>query len=145
MSDDYDVPLTLKSSLSRSDFEVKSIEISYGRQTRTQKFKFRFPIYKNQENQEILLKLLREFQRQIDRNALWSTIGEAKVYDAFQQCLEGDALDTWFDVVQDEEEMVWEDNLAELVERLIGEEVYDQQRDYMLEIKNLVTCQLNNG
>ena len=38
-------------------------------------------------------------------------------------------------MVQDEEEIIWEDNLDELVERLIGEEVYDQQRDYMLEIK----------
>ena len=42
----------------------------------------------------------------------------------FQQCIEGDALDTWFDVVINEIKAPWEENITELVERLIGEEAY---------------------
>ena len=122
-ADEFDVPLTFKSNLSRNYYDTVSIKIKYRRNCMN-KFKFKFPKYESEENQEILLKLIREFYRQLTRNALWMTVGEANVYEAFQECLEGNALDTWLDVAQVEDEIIWQNNLAELNKRLIGDDTY---------------------
>ena len=73
---------------------------------RTEEFKAKIPVpcYEDQEDQEIFLKLLREFEGAIDLHDLWTTTDEAKVYDMFQQYLGGDTLDTWVDLVVDENE-----------------------------------------
>ena len=120
-TDDYDVPLIIKSKISRDDYDNKKIELAHGR---AQKLKLSFPIYEDQEDQEIFLKLLREIQRAIERHDLWNLTDESTVYDMFQQCLGGDAPDTWFDIVVDEDEASWSTYLEELVERLIGEDAY---------------------
>ena len=53
----------------------------------------------------------------------------------FQQRHVGDDLDTWFDIVVDEDEASWSAYLEEFVERLIGEDIYENQRDYIKEVK----------
>ena len=105
-ADNYDVPLSLKSNLNRSDYEVESLKVIITGSTCTdaEEVRFQFPIYEDQENSEILLKLLHKFTRAISRHDLWTTLGKEKVYDMFQKCLGGDALDTWVDIVQVEDE-----------------------------------------
>ena len=80
-ADDYDVPFSIKSKIFRDDCESKKIELVNGRD---QMLKLQCPIYEDQEDQEFVLKLLREFQRAIERHNLWNLTDEAKVYDMFQ-------------------------------------------------------------
>ena len=49
-TDDYDVPLGIKSKMSRDDYNNKRIELV---DRRAQKRKFQFPIYEDQEDQEV--------------------------------------------------------------------------------------------
>ena len=130
---EYEVPLKIKSALDRKEYETKKFELQRARTT--QKLVLQFPIYEDQEDMEILLKLLREFNRAVDRYQVWTDFGDARVYDMFQNCLGGDALDTWFDIVIDEERVNWQDYVEELIERLMGEEVYENQIDYIMESK----------
>ena len=46
-TDDYDVPLGIKSKMSRDDYEIKRIELVHG--PKAIKLKFQFPIYEDQE------------------------------------------------------------------------------------------------
>ena len=62
-------------------------------------------------------------------------IGEARVYDYFQRCLSGNALNTWTDVVDEEEKDVWKDNLAGFIERIMGEEAHENMVDYIKDTK----------
>ena len=49
-ADDYYVPLYIKSKMSCDDYDDKRIELVHGR---AEKLKFQFPIYEDQECQEV--------------------------------------------------------------------------------------------
>ena len=121
----FDVPLKIGSTLREEDYN--KVRIDYQERKDLEKVRLMFPIYKGQENAEILLKLLRKFSRAVERNDMWTKAGVKRVYDYFQRCLAGDALDTWFDITQTESKKDWEANLEELVDRSIGEEAYEIQ------------------
>ena len=108
-----EVPLRYETKISASDYQ--SATIKFERTRGGEKIELKFSIYEDQENYEVLFKLLWEFNQVIDRYDLWLLVGEAKVYDYFQRCLSGDALDTWAGIVDDEEATAWKDNIAELV------------------------------
>lgn len=48
-TDDYDVPLTIKSKISCNDYDNKKIKLVYGS---NQKLKLQFPVHEDQEEQE---------------------------------------------------------------------------------------------
>ena len=129
---EFDVPMTYGRDISEESYDHHKIE--FQKNTKT-KVKLSFPIYEDQDNLEILFKLIREFQAAIDRYTLWDKVGEESVYDYFQQCLAGDAKDAWYTVVTDEDKDSWETNLEELVDTLIGEEAYEAQLDYLKDTK----------
>ena len=52
------------------EYETKKFELQRARTT--QKLVLQFPIYEDQEDMEILLKLLREFNRAVDRYQVWT-------------------------------------------------------------------------
>ena len=58
------------------------------------KWKLEFPIYVEKKNQELLVKLIRQFRKATKIYDVFTLLGEAEVYDQFKQCLGGDALDT---------------------------------------------------
>ena len=62
-----------------------------------------FQINEGQEHVVNLLELLRIFLRAAERNSLWTKASKGQVYDYFQRCLAGDALDLWFDKLIAEE------------------------------------------
>ena len=113
MSDGHDVDpaLTYQGSTDAKDYETQKIEFTKGRNT---KVKLQLPVYEDQENFEILLKLLRGFQAAIDRYNLWTREADT-VYDFFQQCLRGDAKDAWKISVTDKDEASWNTNVADFV------------------------------
>ena len=83
------------------------------------KLKMQIFFYKDQDILAILLKLLREFNSLIEHSNLWKVAGEAKVYNTFQSCLRQDALNTWVDIMVNEDEFDFQDYIAALVERPI--------------------------
>ena len=107
-----EVPVTYKRTVRKTDYNKRKIEFT--KADGTTKVKLEFPIYEDQANFEILLKLMRNFKKTVDRYDLFTLLGEAEVYDKFQQCLGGDALDTWENLLTDEDEVHWETNLASL-------------------------------
>ena len=127
------VPLKYESDLKSSDYDKRTLKFAITRGG--EKLELTFPIYDNQEDYEILLKLLRDFNKAIDRYSLWVCVGEARVYDYFQRCLSGAALDAWTGVVDDEKQEVWEDNIADLIERILGEDAHENMVDYLKDTK----------
>ena len=57
------------------------------------------------------------------------------MYDKFKQCLDGDALDTWEAIVVDEDKKSWDTNLAQLIDVLIDDEAFNNQKDYLNQTK----------
>ena len=51
-TDDYDVPLTIRSKISRDDYYTRKIELVHG--SNDAKLKLQFPIYEDQEDFEIV-------------------------------------------------------------------------------------------
>ena len=140
-TDDYDVPLTIKSKISRNDYDNKKIELVY---RSNQKLKLQFPVHEDQEEQEFF-KLLRKVQTAVVRHDLWILTNESTVYDTIQQCLGGDALDTWVEIFVNKDKASWTTYLEEYVERLIGKDAYENQRDYIKEVKRPKDTSVKNG
>ena len=86
MSDGNDVNplLTYQGSTDAKDYETQKIKFT--RETNA-KVKLQLPVYEEQENSEILLKLLQELQASINRYHLW-TKGADTVYIFFNNVLE---------------------------------------------------------
>ena len=86
MSDGHNVGpvLTYQGSTDAKYYETEKTKFTRGRNA---KVNLQLPVYEDQENFEILLKLLREFQAAIDRYDLW-TKGADIVYDFFNNVLE---------------------------------------------------------
>lgn len=74
-------------------------------------------------------------QTAVVRHDLWILTNESTVYDTIQQCLGGDALDTWVEIFVNKDKASWTTYLEEYVERLIGKDAYENQRDYIKEVK----------
>lgn len=133
MVDIEDVPITYEATLANVKYNTKKMEFT--KDDETTKVKLEFPIYEEQENQELLIKLIRQFHKAVENYDLFTLLGEVEVYDRFKQCLEGDALDTWEAIVVDTDQATWEDNLAQLVEVLIDDEAFSNQKDYIQETR----------
>ena len=129
----FDVPLKIRTELSKAEY--KEVCIDFQEKKDSERVRITFPIYEGQENLEILLKLLREFSRVVERTTLLANTSEAQVYNYFQTCLAGDALDTWFNIMQTEDKDSWVKNLGEFVEISIGKKAYEPHFDYLKEAK----------
>ena len=81
----------------------------------TTKVKLEFPIYEDQENMELRCKLVRSFRKTVNSYELFTLLEDAEVYDWFNQCLSGDALDTWESIVVDKDKSNWNENQAQLI------------------------------
>ena len=117
--------------MARAKFETKRRE--FLKADGTTKVKLDFPIYGEQEELELLLKLIRSYNKAVMRYDLCTILGADEVYDRFQQCLGGDAFDMWEAIATTQNQTNWEPNINELIELLIGEDAYEEQRDYYLE------------
>lgn len=133
MVDSEDVPIAYENTLAKADYSVKKIE--FIKDDDVTKVKLEFPIYEEQENQEILVKLVRQFRKAVESYDLFNHLGGAEVYDKFKQCLEGDALDTWEAIVVDEDEANWNANIAQLLDVLINDEAFANQKEYLQETR----------
>ena len=51
--------------------------------------------------------------------------------DISNYSLGGEILNSWFNVTVAKNEVFWNDNVAEFIKRLIGEETYEKQVDYI--------------
>ena len=81
----------------------------------------------NEENDEFLLLLIREFKDMIQAYGLFTLLNATKVFDRFCRCLSGDALDTWDSLVSGEtkNETNLKKLLFNLVKTLIGDDAYN--------------------
>ena len=120
-------------TLSNVSYQTKRMEFT--KADGTTKVKLEFPIYEDQENLELFLKLIRTFRKTVEAYDLFTLLGEAEVYDRFKQCLGGDALDTWEALLVDEDQVTWDNNLVELIEVLTGDDSFEMQKDYILETR----------
>ena len=132
-----DVPITHERTLDRKHYDTRKME--FLKADEKTKVKLEFPIYSDQANTELLLKLIKSFRRTIKSYDLFKHLGEAEVYDRFSQCLDGDAYDTWDAVVEDADKDTWDTNTANFLEILLDEDAYTVQRDYLM--KKQVICQ----
>ena len=69
------VPMKYVSELKSSDYVTRTLKFATTRGG--EKLEFTLPIYDDQEDYEILLKLIREFCKAVDRYDLWVNIGDA--------------------------------------------------------------------
>ena len=131
--DNANVPLKITPSALVNAY--KEVRIDFQENKDSEKIRLTFPIYDDQEEMEILLKLLREFFHALVRHEWWETAGETKVYRYFERCLVGNAVDMWINIVVTKDQDTWSGNICDLVERLIGKEAYEAQLDYLKETK----------
>ena len=124
-----DVPVTYTGIIGRNDFETRKME--FIKVDGTTKVKLEFPIYDDQPNMEILLKLIKSFKKTVDAYDWFTLLGEAEVYDRFKHCLDGDAYDTWDSIVIDEDQAHWDENLCDFMDTLIDDEAYAFQKEYL--------------
>ena len=125
-----DVPITYENTLTNVKYNTRKME--FLKKDDTTKVKLEFPIYEEQKNQELLVKLIRQFRKAMEGYDLFTLSG---VYDKFKQCLDGDALDTWEAIVVDEDKKSWDTNLAQLIDVLIDDEAFNNQKDYLNKTK----------
>ena len=96
-----DVPVLYERTLKCSEYETRKMEFLKADGT---KGKLEFPIYSDQANMELLLKLIKSFKRTVKSYERFTNLGEAEIYDRFAQCLDGNAYDTWEVIVEDVDE-----------------------------------------
>ena len=131
---DYEeVPIKFDRTVNDDSYDTRKLEFT--KKDKTIRVKQEFPIYDSQENLEILCRLIKMYDRSITDYDLLNLLGAAEVYDRFRQCLGGDALDTWDNIVVDKKETDWKKYLAELVQFLIGPRACDIQKMYLHETK----------
>ena len=131
---DYEeVPIQFNKALEDVNYDTQKLEFT--KKDKTTRVKQEFPVYDCQENLELLCKLVKTFSRYVTDYDLFEILGEAEVSDRFRQCLGGDALDTWDNVVTDKKESEWEGDLAELMRILVGPWACDIQKAYMHETR----------
>ena len=89
--------------------------------------KLEIPKYNN-ENDELLLLTLQEFNDIVNTYDIFTHLDTAKVYDRFQRCLCGDTLDTWNSLISGSTKTMANFKTAQtkLAETLIGDEAYDK-------------------
>ena len=106
--------------------------------------KLAIPKYNN-ESDEYLLLTLREFNDIVDTYDLFTLLNATKVYDRFQRCLSGDALDTWNGLIAGttKDSANFTTAQLELVETLTGDEAYADQIEYLQDTRKPIDMDIN--
>ena len=105
--------------------------------------KIKIPSYEN-ESEEVLLYMLREFNTLLRQHGiLEDELRVEMAYEFFADTVKGDALDTWLEILQDDQvyelgirdAISWTSHMQAFRNILIDQEAYDDQREYLRSTK----------
>ena len=116
--------------------DIKFVYHKFGIGLRNKKVKI--PSYED-ESEETFLYMLREFMTMITQhNFLDDQLKVGLVYEFFAETVKGDALDSWLDIINDDEvyngpmdRASWDARIVAFRNLMLDEEAYDNQKEYL--------------
>ena len=82
MVDVDEIAITYENTLANVKYDKKKMD--FFKSDGKTKVKLEFPIYEEQENQELLIKLIRQFKKAVESYELFKLLGEEEIYDKFR-------------------------------------------------------------